>query len=768
MLNWGKVPLASVLPFFFDTFDGGTGASITLTGLALGDVLVYKGTSMTQRASTAGFVLLDTDGIDVDTVTGIHGFSIDTGDNTDAGFFVAGSFYTVVVSSVTIDAQTVSFVAGTFWLGPTLTVAGVDEVDVTYIAGAIVSTSTAQLGVNAVQAGGTAWGSGAITAASIAADAITAAKVADDVSTEIANKVLDTDMTAHQIQGTLGQAIGDPVADTNTIYKAVVTDATGATVGVDVVAVKAETVSIQADTDNIQTRLPAALVSGRMDSDVAVIQANVITAGVIANGAIDAATFAAGAIDAAAIATGAIDADALASDAVTEARSIVSGTADSGSTTTMVDAARTEADTDYWKDLAILFTSGTISGQARLITAFNAATDTITFSPATTQAVGTNTYEILPNVAAAGASAPTAVEVAAAVWNEDATAHQTQGTFGQAIGDPVADTNTIYKGVVTDATGATVGVDVVAVKAETASIQTDTNDIQTKIGTPAGASISADLLVIDNFVDGLETTIGAAGAGLTAVPWNAAWDVEVESEVNDALVVQRLDELVNADSDIDGLAPPTVGSVVHELLSKTAGSFTYDQTTDSLEAIRDKETDIETDTAEIGAAGAGLTAINLPNQTMDIVGNITGNLSGSVGSVTGAVGSVTGLTAATVHSDLDDIQTRLPAALIGGRMDSDVEAINNSTVAADVLAILNGAAVVYQGTVTGAATTTTLIDSGLTAADTDYYKGRILIFTSGALVLQATDCVGFTPASDTITFTATTVAPTAGMTYVLI
>ena len=48
------------------------------------------------------------------------------------------------------------------------------------------------------------------------------------------------------------------------------------------------------------------------------------------------------------------------------------------------------------------------------------------------------------------------------------------------------------------------------------------------------------------------------------------------------------------------------------------------------------------DTAQIGVAGAGLTNINLPNQTMDIVGNITGNVSGSVGSVTGAVGSVTG------------------------------------------------------------------------------------------------------------------------------
>lgn len=46
--------------------------------------------------------------------------------------------------------------------------------------------------------------------------------------------------------------------------------------------------------------------------------------------------------------------------------------------------------------------------------------------------------------------------------------------------------------------------------------------------------------------------------------------------------------------------------------------------------------------ARIGANGAGLTNINLPNQTMNIIGNITGNLSGSVGSVSGSVGSVTG------------------------------------------------------------------------------------------------------------------------------
>lgn len=81
------------------------------------------------------------------------------------------------------------------------------------------------------------------------------------------------------------------------------------------------------------------------------------------------------------------------------AGAITNGTADSGSTTTMVDAARTEADTDYWKGDWIHFTNGTLAGQVRLITGFTPGSDTITFTPATTQAVATHTYDILPGAA---------------------------------------------------------------------------------------------------------------------------------------------------------------------------------------------------------------------------------------------------------------------------------------------------------------------------------------------------------------------------------
>lgn len=55
---------------------------------------------------------------------------------------------------------------------------GVVSANTTQIAGSAVSTSSAQIGVNVVNAGGTAWGSGAITAASIAAGAITSTKFA--------------------------------------------------------------------------------------------------------------------------------------------------------------------------------------------------------------------------------------------------------------------------------------------------------------------------------------------------------------------------------------------------------------------------------------------------------------------------------------------------------------------------------------------------------------------------------------------------------------
>jgi hypothetical protein len=132
MIYLGERLVDSTVYIPFNTFNS-SGASVTLTGLAVTDIEVYKDGSVTQRASDAGYTLLDTDGIDFDGITGLHGFKIDLSDNTTAGFWAAGSHYMVAVSAVTVDGQTVNFWAASFDIiaeGATLADINAEFVDV--------------------------------------------------------------------------------------------------------------------------------------------------------------------------------------------------------------------------------------------------------------------------------------------------------------------------------------------------------------------------------------------------------------------------------------------------------------------------------------------------------------------------------------------------------------------------------------------------------------------------------------------------------------
>jgi len=162
--DFGQVPANSTLPIYFATYGGTNGESITCTGLAVTDIEIYKNGSVTQRSSDSGYTLLDTDGIDFDGITGIHGFSIDLSDNTDAGFYAVGSFYAVIVSAITVDSQTVNFIAATFRIGPAETVTGYQVVD----AGAVSGDATAADNLEAA-CDGTTYniGGGAVVAASV-------------------------------------------------------------------------------------------------------------------------------------------------------------------------------------------------------------------------------------------------------------------------------------------------------------------------------------------------------------------------------------------------------------------------------------------------------------------------------------------------------------------------------------------------------------------------------------------------------------------------
>lgn len=119
--------------------------------------------------------------------------------------------------------------------------------------------------------------------------------------------------------------------------------------------------AIQADTDDLQTRVPAALVGGRMDSNVGGMAANVITTTSIANAALTNAKF---------------------NNDLGQLKNMVTATAGGGSASTL-QGAGTESSTDnLYTGALIAIITGTGAGQApRLITAYNGTTKVFTVTP---------------------------------------------------------------------------------------------------------------------------------------------------------------------------------------------------------------------------------------------------------------------------------------------------------------------------------------------------------------------------------------------------
>lgn len=221
-MHMGSVPAGTTLYVPFATYGKTNGESITLTGLAVTDIEIYKNGSVTQRASDAGYALLDTDGIDFDGITGIHGFSIDLSDNTDSGFYAVGSWYWVVVSAVTVDSQTVNFIAATFRIAPAEGITGYPKVDVHAFAGTAATASGGRPEVNATHFAGTAY------ATALAAEV---------------DAVWDEALSGHATAGTSGKAVSDILTDTGTDIPATLTTIAG--------YIDTEVAAIKAVTDNL-------------------------------------------------------------------------------------------------------------------------------------------------------------------------------------------------------------------------------------------------------------------------------------------------------------------------------------------------------------------------------------------------------------------------------------------------------------------------------------------------------------------------------------
>lgn len=227
----------------FNTFTSDDpSASVTIGAFINTDVHIHKDLGVGQRNNAAGITV----SVDFDGITGNHAIKIDTSDDTVGGFWVTGSEYQVRIEGTTVDGATINVWVGTFSIeraGGTIALLKLIQAAViTNAAGADVAAD-----IIAIKA----------ETADIVAD--TNELQADDYPTSIAAIKAETalivadtnELQTDNIPGTLATIAGYLDTEIAAIVAAVITNAAGTDIAADIIAIKAQAVAIEADTDVI-------------------------------------------------------------------------------------------------------------------------------------------------------------------------------------------------------------------------------------------------------------------------------------------------------------------------------------------------------------------------------------------------------------------------------------------------------------------------------------------------------------------------------------
>ena len=292
---------------------------------------------------------------------------------------------------------------------------------------------------------------------------------ADTTETEATN--LEAACAAYSVtRGLTGTAVPAAVADAagglmisddggwdaDELYDAIVTDATGANIAVDIIAVKAETALIVADTNELQTdNIPGLIATAQTDLDTITGTAGALIAtdAMDRSGTLDVNTKTtdATALDAVLkTSTFALAmADAIWDEVLTGATHNVAASAgrrlrsvgevtsstvnDAGASTTVFITALTETTTNHYNEQLVYFTDGALEGQVGVIFDYNGGTKTITLDEALTEAPGNgDAFDIIPT------HVHTKSHIASAVWDDLTASHVAASTFGKAVADILA------------------------------------------------------------------------------------------------------------------------------------------------------------------------------------------------------------------------------------------------------------------------------------------------------------------------------------------
>lgn len=650
MINFGEVPAGAVLPIPFAAYAAATGASVTLTGLAVTDIEVYKGTSMTQRSSDNGYALIDTDGIDIDGITGIHGFSIDTGDNSDASFYTVGSYFSVIVSAVTIDGQTVNFIAATFRLKAAESVAGYPKADTSHFGGTAGTFSGGRPEVNTTHVGGTVqtardigasvllstgtgtgqldftsgvvkanttqWLGGTIPAVSVTGVPLvdlkyvlgtispaTAGSVRADAVTgavgSVTGAVGSVTGAVGSVTGAVGSVTARVTANTDQLAGQTVTAAAGVTFPASV----ASPTNITAGTITTVTNLTNAPTAGDL---TATMKASVTTAATAATPTAAAVTGAVGSV------TGNVGGSVVGSVgsvtagvtvatnndktgyALTALESLIthSGTAQAGGSNSITLAAGASATDGLHVGNLIKIYGGTGAGQTRTISAYIGATKVATVGRA---------WAITPD--SSSTYAVEAIQSPLLDSNLYVIASSVQGNVSGSVGSVTGN----------------VGGSVASVVGLTASNLDATVSSRSTYAGGAVASVTAGVTVTTNN--------DKTGYGLSAAAVQAVWDALTTALTTAGSIGKRLADYITGDA--------------------------Y---------------------ARIGAGGAGLTALGDTR-----LANLDAAISSVAGLNAAGVRSAIGLASANLDTQIASLATAANLAVVAGYVDTEVAAIKAKT-----------------------------------------------------------------------------------------
>lgn len=433
-------------------------------------------------------------------------------------------------------------------------------------------------------------------------------------------------------------------------------------------AIKTETASIQTDTNDIQTRIPAALVSGRMDSSVGAMAANVLTAAATAadftteiqTGLATAAALATvdGIVDDILVDTAEIGAagaglTALASAANlatlsgfvdTEVAAILADTnelqtdwANGGRLDNILDARASQASVDTIDGIvdSILIDTAEIGAAGAGLTALASASalatvDTVvdaikvtTDKLDTTVEATSDGYHFTANAleeAPTGGSAPTVGEIADEVQTRTIAAVTVVNGLAANVITAAATagdfTTEIQAGLATSAALATVDTVVDAIKVTTDKLDTTvevTSDatyiftVDALANGPSGSGSSPSAIadeVQTRTIAAVTLVNGLAANVITAAATAADFTTEIQAGLATSAALATVDGIV--DAILVDTDELQTDWVNGGRLDNILDARSSQASVDTIDGIVDS---ILVDTAEIGAAGAGLTAL---------------------------------------------------------------------------------------------------------------------------------------------------------------